>query len=175
MYHPVVLMAFTGLFAHAALDEPTWLKNYPAALQQADSQGKPLAVVVGSGNAGWQKLSDQGKLSPQALRTLAKDYICLYVDTEHIGGRKLADALEMTEPVGVVLSDRGGRLQAFRHDGQLSDEELARYLQRYADPERVVRQTDDINSDYRRNYPVDPPAPVYRQPMYVPMMGGCST
>jgi len=47
---------------------------------------------------------------------------------------------------GVVISDRTGQLQAFRHAGELNGSELVSRLQRYADGSRVVTTTDTLTS-----------------------------
>jgi hypothetical protein len=40
-----------------------------------------------------------------------------------------------------VLSDRSGNLQAFRHEGDLTDAKLVSYLDRFSDPNLVVKTT----------------------------------
>lgn len=175
MYHAVVLVALTGWIAHSSIEEPSWMKNYDTARKEAQERAKPLAVIVGSGVSGWNKLADDGQLGLEAKRLLAKDYICLYVDTEHIAGQKLADSLEIDQPVGIVITDRTGSLQAFRHQGELGNQDLAHYLRRYGDPDYVVRRTEVTDSEYRRFYPeenAEPAARPYAQPVFYPAFNG---
>lgn len=175
MYHSVVLVALAGLIAHSSIEEPSWMKNYDAARKEAYERAKPLAVVVGSGVSGWNKLADEGQLGREAKHLLAKDYVCLYVDTEHIAGQKLADALEIEQAVGIVITDRTGRVQAFRHQGELGNEDLAHYLRRYGNPEYVVQRTEVTDSEYRRYYPeenAEPSGRKYTQPVFYPAFSG---
>ena len=106
---------------------------------------------------------------------LADNYVCLYVDTEHIAGRELAASFEMGGP-GLVISDGTGEVQAFRHEGDLSNNRLLKYLQRFSDPDRVVMVTETNPAPAVSYY--QPAAPVYA-PMYPvsfsPAFGGCST
>jgi hypothetical protein len=185
MYTSVVLFALSG--AVAAGDSPSWLNDYSAARQQSASQQKPLAVVLASGNAGYNKLSRGDELSDAVKQTLASKYICVYVNTGTNEGQQLATDFEMPNGLGIVISDRTGRLQAFRHEGELSNNDLERALQRYADPERVARTTE-TNVDERTSYygPGDSRAPAgnpgsayyyqsgYYQGGYCASCGGCS-
>lgn len=167
LYHSVV-MVLTGLIAPSLLGEPSWMRDYDKARDQAERVGKPLAVVIASGSHGWERVTEEGRLSKDARQLLADHYVCLYVDTEHIRGRHLASDFEMREDVGLVLSDRSGRLQAFRHDGELPNDRLEQELRRYADPSRVVRQTESAerysryySGEYEASAPVMQSAPAF--------------
>jgi hypothetical protein len=72
---------------------------------------------------------------------LIEHYICVYVDAEEEKGKDLALAFEITV-TGLVISNRDGSIQAFRHEGTIGNEELERYLDRYADPFFVARATE---------------------------------
>src|SRR5437868_6095413 len=64
MYTSVVLFALSGAVAAGdVVEAPSWLNDYSAARKQSASQQKPLAVVLASGNAGYNKLSRGGELS----------------------------------------------------------------------------------------------------------------
>jgi hypothetical protein len=52
---------------------------------------------------------------------------------------------------GLVISDRTGEKQAFRHEGSLAGEDLTRALKKYADP-NVVVYTTQTNASERRSY-----------------------
>jgi hypothetical protein len=136
--------------------------DYGAAQQQAIAQQKPLAVVFGQGANGWQQLAG-GTLGEQAARTLADKYVCVYVDTATPAGQAVARKFEMTRPVGLVISDRSGNLQAFWHEGPLAANVLAGYLTKYGDPQRVATGTD-IN-----------PGPESTQTSYYPPTGPIAT
>jgi hypothetical protein len=137
------LLALAGFFASApASDSPSWLTDYPEARALGRSQQKPLAVFVGQGPRGWDEVSRDGKLGKEIRKLLALHYICVYVDANTKEGRRLAAQLELDRGLGLVLSDRTGSLQAFRHEGDLDADPLAGYLKRFADPDLVVRRTE---------------------------------
>jgi hypothetical protein len=160
MYTSLLLVALSGMVPAAGLDAPSWQADYGAARKQGTTQEKPLAVFVGSGQAGWNQLDQDGRLSARAKRLLASDYVCVYVDTQTEAGRHLADELEISNGLGMVLSDRSGKVQAFRHEGDLADATLVSYLERFSDPNLVVKTT------------VTNPAP---QRSYAPAANYCPT
>ena len=82
---------------------------------------------------------------------MAKNYICVYVDTELESGKQLASDFEVPSGSGLIVSDHTGKYQAFHHRGDLSGEQLAHYLNRYANPERIVRTTE-TNAIVRARY-----------------------
>ena len=110
MYTSLILFA---LAAPAADDSLTWMRDYPAARRLAAEKNKPMAVFLGAGKLGYDKVV-QGGLN-QRTRQLLGSYIPVFVDTSSEAGRKLAEQFEMSGGQGIVLSDRGGQLQAFRH------------------------------------------------------------
>jgi len=166
MYTSVVLFALSGCFTHAALipEQPKWQTDYTLAWKQGQKESKPLAVFIGSGPGGWQLLAKERKIAKEVQDILKANYVCLYVDTSDADGKRLATAFKVSDGPGLVISDRTGELQAFRHAGELSGAELQRYLSRYADPNRVARTTE--TREETRSY-----APTYQQPSYVPSGG----
>jgi hypothetical protein len=126
----------------ATVPEPSWHTQYSVARQQGREEEKPIAVFVGSGKAGWNQVSREGDLGSEAKRLLADNYVCLYVDTDREEGRQLAGDLDLGDGPGLVISSATGRLQAFRHEGDLEEEDLVYYLRRYADPDLIVRTTE---------------------------------
>jgi hypothetical protein len=108
---------------------PTWLKDYSQARKQGAAQSKPLAVFLSPGKDGFQKLVREGKLGETSRKVLADSYVCVHIDTTTANGKRLAGAFEMSDGVGLVLSDRSGETQAFRHNGTLSDADLTAHLQ----------------------------------------------
>lgn len=141
MYTSLVLFA---LAAPAADDALTWMRDYPAARRLAAEKSKPLAVFLGAGRAGYDKVV-QGGLNDRTRQLLQGSYIPVFVDTSSEAGRRLAEQFEMPGGQGIVLSNRGGELQAFRHEGELRNSDLDTRLQRYADSTRVVT-TDTLTS-----------------------------
>src|SRR5436305_2248053 len=144
MYASTLLIARLGV--PGAADTPTWLTDYQAARKESATAGKPLAVFLGTGKTGYEKLArDGGELSAECRRHLASHYVCLYVDTSTESGKRLADAFEMPGGQGIILSDRTGGVQAFRHEGTLSNADLGAYLERYAG-DRAVTTTETAES-----------------------------
>ena len=86
-------------------------------------------------------------------KLLADKYVCVYADTASPAGKALAAMFDVQRDQGVVLSDRTGATQAFWHQGQLSNQNLARYLQKYADDQTVVRTTETVNMSRTSFYP----------------------
>jgi hypothetical protein len=141
MMYSVMLIALWG-FAPSVNEKPAWLTDYALAQNLSQLQRKPLAVFVSSGETGWNDLSREGRLDKDADRLLAKSYVCLYVDTASEEGRRLAQAFELSQSRGIVISDSAGELQAFRHKGNLGHEDLMHYLGRFANADLVVTHTE---------------------------------
>jgi hypothetical protein len=150
MYTSILVFALTGSVAADAASL-TWQNDYVMARSQVQREGKPLAVFIGLGESGWEKVGKDNALSNEVKRVLANKYTCVYVDSKTDEGKRLAKDFEMPGGLGLVISDKTGDLQVFHHQGTLSNEALATYLVRYADPNRVV-QTTDSHSSSRTSY-----------------------
>jgi hypothetical protein len=133
--------------------EPNWQSVYHDAQSLNSAQKKPMALIFGSGPQGWRQVAQEGKLEPPALQLLASSYVCVYADTSTPSGKKLAAMFEIQRGQGVVLSDRSGDKQAFWHEGQLSNQSLTRYLQKYADEQVAVTTTETVNMSRTSYYP----------------------
>jgi hypothetical protein len=143
MYTSILMFALSGLAPAAeVVDTPAWVMDYSAARKQGARSNKPLAVVLSPGATAWGKLSRDGELSSAALKLLKAKYVCVFVNTATAEGKRMAAAFEMSSGLGIIISDRTGELQAFRHEGDLTNANLLRHLQRYADPDRVVARTE---------------------------------
>ncbi len=154
MYTSLALVALSSFLALAVPEERhPWLSDYSLAALQGQNEKKPLAVFVGSGPAGWDKLSKDGKLGEEVQRILESHYVCVYVDTSRNHGKQLAAAFELDDSTGIVISDRTGGIQAFHHEGDLYNRDLERYLRKYADPNFVVRGTEINLSEEVSYYP----------------------
>jgi hypothetical protein len=171
MYTTVVLLALSSIAANGELvpQRPAWLNDYAFASQRGIAQQKPLAVFIGTGEAGWKDVTRDGRLTEEVNHILTNDYVCVYVDTKKKEGRELAKAFDVAGRVGLVISDRSCKLQAFRHDGELKSDELRSYLRRYSDPNRVAVMTETREDLQPRPAP-PPPPPVFR---FAPMSRGC--
>jgi len=167
MFATSLIVALAGFVASTGLETPSWHADYGSAQALGREGHKPLAVFVGTGKEGWNQVNREGRLGKDINQLLAKTYICVYVDTTVETGKQLAAELEVAQGPGLIVSDHAGRYQAFHHQGDLSNDQLVRYLHRYADPEHVVRTTE-TNPPVRRGYA---PAESYYQP--IRSSGGC--
>jgi hypothetical protein len=154
MYTSILLVALAGTQAPAEAPGFDWKQDYATASREGKNARKPLAVVVGHGADGWSALSETGHFGPEVRSLLGKSYVCLYVNRDTAEGRALAADLELpSDGPALVISDSRGELQAFRHAGKLSLEDLSRYLSTYSDPDRVVTRTDIPGRTDVRFYP----------------------
>jgi hypothetical protein len=127
------------MVSRAPLPEVAWSADYDTARQAGKAEKKPLAVFLGSGENGYDKVCRDGALSKEAQEALQNSYVCLYVDMSTEAGRGLAKAFEITKPAGLVISNRAGTKQVYHHDGALAAADLKRTLTRSANPTQVVR------------------------------------
>jgi hypothetical protein len=176
MCNTVVLLALSGFLASpqvaGEVAQPGWSTDYSKAREQGRKEVKPLAVFIGSGKTGWQQLSQEGRLTKETKKLLSDKYICVYIDTNEAAGQRLAAAFEIPKGPGIVISTYQGDFQAFRHEGDLADPDLEKYLRRYADPSRQFRGTDtnpDHHSTQNEGYA---PAPPVRRSYYAPVFQG---
>ncbi len=145
MYTSLLLTTLAGLAAERLpAAEVAWSADYQAARQMVRSERKPLAVFLGSGENGYEKVCRDGTLSKAAQQALQKHYVSVYVDMSTPSGKQLARDFGITKSAGLVISDRGGATQAFHHNGPLKKADLTRTLTRYADPKLVVRRTETV-------------------------------
>jgi hypothetical protein len=155
----VALATSPALTGRVSETTPVWQSDYFAAQRLSGQEKKPLAVFLGRGPRGWDSLSKEGQLSREAQELLNAHYICVYVDHGQASNKKLAEAFRMTEGTGVVLSDRTGDVQSFRHQGKLTNKELEGYLRTHADANRVVQRTEThVREDVRYYYPPSQPS-----------------
>lgn len=156
----ILLVALTGFPALANVEEAlTWRTDYSEARKVGLSEKKPLAVFVSSGKNGWKSVARDGELGKDIEKTLADSYVCVYVDAGTESGKRLATTLGI-DGRGIVISNAAGDLMAFHHVGDMANRDLARYLTRFADPERVVQATETNPPAVRQSfYPPAQPAP----------------
>jgi hypothetical protein len=144
MYTSVLLLAFANFSAHATLLPvgPKWMDDYSIAQKHGQKERKPLAVFVAAGSEGWNRLSREGRFDKDIEDLLNAHYVCVYLDANDQANRKLVSQFELEGGRGLIISDRTGFKQAFHFEGKLSNEDLARSLKKYADPDRTVEKTD---------------------------------
>jgi hypothetical protein len=154
MYTSIALIALTGSVIAPTPEDVRWARSYDQARQTGMTENKPLAVIFGTGETGYDKVSREGQLSDEVMKTLGDKYVCLYVDVSTPTGKQLASQFAITRNSGVVLSDRSGKLQAFYHDGDMTNADLNKWASRFADPNVTVSTTVTNDSSAQvSNYP----------------------
>jgi hypothetical protein len=149
----ILTVVLGGMLLAGQNATPTWQENYGQAQLDSTAQNKPLAVVFGSGANGWTKVIREAPPAPEVMQALADKYICVYVDTSTPAGKKLAEGFGITSNLGLVISDRTGQLQAFWHQGDMSNDVMTRSLQRYASSQSAVTRTETFNTSRSSFYP----------------------
>ncbi len=168
----IAIVALAGSLASANIPEPPkWEKSYFEARTWAAERHKPLAVFIGSGVSGWEKVSKEGSFDAKVYQLLKDKYVCVYIDSDTETGKSLAKDFAVGGK-GLVISDKTGNTQAFHHSGDLSKELLVKAVERYAD-------APDAKSTESVVALAPPPAPVKYQsycpscPNYAPGFSSC--
>src|SRR5580658_8385406 len=129
----IAIVALAGSLASANIPEqPKWEKNYFDARTWAAERQKPLAVFIGSGVSGWEKVSKDGAFDPKVYQLLKDKYACVYIDSDTEAGKEMAKRFAV-ETKGLIISDKTLNTEAFYHNGDLSKDLVAKALERYAD------------------------------------------
>jgi hypothetical protein len=147
MHTSLVLVALMGPGAApavAAPEAPSWQESYRAAREAGRERGKPVAIFIGSGPAGWEKLTEEGGLTRRSRQLLAESYVCYYVDQSSSAGQNLAQVFEVSSGPGLIISTKGGDAQAFWHRGSMTQGEVDETLQNFTSV-TAVRQTEKLN------------------------------
>jgi hypothetical protein len=152
----ILTVVLAGALLAGQDGNPTWQNSYATAQKMGTEHQKPVLVVIGSGANGWMNVIRDGAPSAEVTQMMAK-YVCVYIDAATPEGMKLAQAFEVTGS-GLVISDRTGAYQAFWHQGILTNQNLVRYLETYADPRIAVRTTATTSTVRESSYPVQPAA-----------------
>jgi len=142
MYTAFLLFALNGAGMAPSAGVPEDLScqtQYGTARAMGRSQGKPIAIIVGNGSAGWNQLVEEGSLSRRARTLLSQQYVPLYVNRETEEGKRLARSLDIHSEAGIVLSSRDGTDQAFSHSGKISRAELEETLDRFSTTRSISR------------------------------------
>lgn len=140
MYTSIISLAASAVLGSAS---PDWQTDYREAKALAAREHKPLVVVLASCSKGsaWNGIATEGSLGVETRKLLKESYICVLVDTETEKGRRLAGDFETTG-TAVIISDKSGEHQAYRHTGVQSDKELAEVFRRYAHVEKATTTVD---------------------------------
>jgi len=125
----LAVIALTGSMAPGAKPEFQAQTDYGQALKLAASEKKPMAVLIGKGDAFGKLLTDDG-LTAEAKKVLTEKYVCVSVNVETEAGKTLAGQFQLTD--GLVISSAGGTHQAFRQVGTVSAADLAKQTAAYA-------------------------------------------
>lgn len=165
--------ALSGSMAPAAKPDFQAQTDYGQALRQAAAEGKPMAVLIGTGNP-FAKLMGDAALTDDAAKLLRDKFVCVTVDVSTAGGAKLAGQFQLTD--GLVISSAGGTHQALRQSGAVSATDLAKHATAYATagtPVTTVTAGEPVVT-YTSGY--TPSAPVYSYPTYrgTVIQGGCA-
>jgi thioredoxin 1 len=134
MYTSVMILAASLTAGQTA----TMATDYWHAEEQAKKEKLPLAIFFGSGKDGFQQVSRDGKLTPAMHKLLSEKFLPVYLDLEYEEAKGLAKAFDIKRGKGLVISDRTCKKQVFRHDGDLSGDDLARHLERLAGTDPMV-------------------------------------
>ena len=130
--------AVGGLLASGSLAvPPAWQPDYKTALVQSSEQHKPVVVFIAQGAGGYGNLITDGGLTPELAQLLKQRYVCLYVNTATDDGKATAATFGLDR--GLVVSDKTGQLQAFRHQGEIARTDLAKQLKSISEQEQVVK------------------------------------
>ncbi len=170
MYTSIALIAMAGMLANHLPVAPAWEHDYRMARQIGEKAQKPLAVFVGSGSANWRQLTREGQYDAEVAKLLVEQYVRVFINVEDPEGRKLAQAFGLSGTRGLIISDRTGDVQAFRHDGDLAAKDLARLLTRFGSPDFVVYTTETGAIVPTAAVPYQ--GPVYSYPYQQPSLNG---
>lgn len=121
-----------------------WQTDYNTAKQLALNQHKPMAVFIGEGSEGWKKLSPGSSFDGIINETLANGFVALYVDKSTDSGKALAEVLEVRDHEGLVISDKGVKLQAFAHSGTVPESDLVAVLSKFSHDTEPVKETANL-------------------------------
>ena len=128
-------VALSAVLSSGAVVVPAWQTDYSKAVASAAAEHKPLAVFIGKGDSGYSKLVG-GEIPTEAGQLLAKSFVCIYVDTDTAAGKSLARQFDISK--GLVISCKGGDVQALRHSGAVTPSNLTGYLAKYSDGKTIA-------------------------------------
>jgi len=131
-----------GISSGAIPSAPNWHTDYAQALSRSSAEGKPMAVFIGNGADRLTKMTADGTITADAAKVLKASYVCVYLDSDTAAGKDLASRFELSH--GLIISSRGGNLQAYRHSGTIGGKELTESLNKYAGAEPPVTTATNV-------------------------------
>jgi hypothetical protein len=110
-----------------------WHNDYARACAEAHGSDKPLFIVICPAASEYRQMASLGVFLSDGLeKTLQSDYVRLFIDTDSVSGKELAQRFEATdEAPHFVILDRTGRWQVYYKTGYLLEEDLAPVLKQF--------------------------------------------
>ena len=109
-----------------------WHNDYARAHAQAISSDKPLFILICSGSSEYRQMASLGVFLSEGLeKSLQTDFVRLFIDSDTVGGKELAQRFEAGEDPHFVILDRTCRWQVFYKSGFLLEEDLAPVLAQF--------------------------------------------
>jgi hypothetical protein len=109
-----------------------WHNDYAQAHAHATSSDKPLFIVICSGSSEYRQLAALGVFLSDGLeKTLRADFVRLFIDSDTVGGKALAQQFEAGDKPHFVILDRSGRWQVYYKSGYLLEEDLSPVLRQF--------------------------------------------
>jgi hypothetical protein len=167
-------VALSGLLVPGTSNNvlPTWEADYGKAMTTAVAQQKPMAVFIGKGANGQSGVVSDGQIPAPANQLLHDKFVCVFVNTDTPEGKTLSGQFGLNQ--GLVISSKGGSVQALRHTGPVTPTTLTTYLDKYSSPTVAVVATEQGGIVSTSGYaPVTAAAPVTGTMSY-PFVGGCA-
>lgn len=166
------VIALSGSLVSATKPEFQAQTDYGHALTVAATEKKPMAVLIGKGDA-FAKLMADKSLTEEAKKLLGEKYVCVAVNTDTAAGKELAGQFGLADG-GLVISSAGGTYQALRQSGAVTASELSKHVAIYASggaaPATTVTAGVETVSPATTYAPTIPVPPSYR-PTLTPASG----
>ena len=113
-----------------------WSGDYGAALKSAQSNARPLLIMLDKPGDSEHRFSPVRLSSGPIGRSLLSKYELCHVDVTTPYGEKVAAAFKTTEFPMTLIIDRTGKRIVYRKVGQISDEDWASTLQEYQEEDQ---------------------------------------
>ncbi|VTS00204.1 thioredoxin domain-containing protein [Tuwongella immobilis] len=134
-------LVLVSMLSPSATPTISWQSDFATAQAMAREQHKPLAVFF-TPTVGVEQVKLGAAFSANVYETLASDYVCLVVNVDTPAGKALLPMFRMPSTGGIVVSERSGDFQAFRHEGDLIVSAFEARLVKYAAADYVYTATE---------------------------------
>lgn len=168
----LAVIALSGSLVPAAKSDFQAQTDYGHALKVAATEKKPMAVLIGKGDAFTKLLADKG-LTEEAKKLLSEKYVCVAVNTDTTAGKDLAGQFGLADG-GLVISSTGGTYQALRQSGAVTASELSRHVATYANGSEAPATTTTAGAEAvapAPTYAPSPPVTPSYRPTFAPASG----